>query len=729
MASGLLAMSLVGLWSQWIWPLAMFIIGLGLVVFVHELGHFIVAKLVDIRVDRFALGFGPKILGFRRGETEYCLCLLPLGGYIAMAGQEDFKPDTDASLDPRSFKNKSVGARLAVVSAGVVMNVIFGAILFVIVSLIGLKSAAPVVGDVVPGYPASQAKITWNEDAQSTASKLAETAPTATGSTAAATSATTAAETPDSQAVGLRPGDKILRIDSDSFILNLVGHNITRFADIATVALLADPGDRFAMTIERQEDGRTRIGQADIGVKRLADGTRLGFGIEGAPDIVIGRSDEMRVSLDGFEDGDRLVSVDGRRVEHFWDLKPILESLTGEPVDVVVDRGGKQVHVAAKPGLGMKHEFLWLADGKRLAIDSAQADPEKQQIVATLPDGQHRTLKDAEVVGGLYETLDIVGLLPRVRVGAVIADSRADQAGLKPGDIIVGYADRPIPTPREIHSINERVQDSGTNMALLRDGQVKTMWIVPKSRGDRAQIGIVMAADLDHLVVSGVREGSPAAQAGIPADARILAVNGTPVATWRELLEAMTAAAGQPVVLKYQLGEQEKTANLDVLTPEQYDPEDYQYTLFEDPMFRPLTVRISESNPIKAISWGTRETAKFVLTTYLSLRSLFQGTVSVKELHGPVGIGGLAVQVGRKSVVDLVYFMAFISAVVAVMNFLPLPVMDGGIAVLLLIEKIRRKPLPNKVMVGIQIAGWVLLLGLFVALTWNDIVRLLGQRW
>ena len=95
------AFSFINLVVEWIWPIAQFIIGLGAVVFVHELGHFLVAKKVGIQVDRFALGFGPKLIGFKRGETEYCLCAIPLGGYVAMVGQEDFKPndDTDDSSD------------------------------------------------------------------------------------------------------------------------------------------------------------------------------------------------------------------------------------------------------------------------------------------------------------------------------------------------------------------------------------------------------------------------------------------------------------------------------------------------------------------------------------------------------------------------------------------------------------------------------------------------------
>ena len=82
----------VGLWSEWLWPILQFLVGLGLVIFVHELGHFTVAKAVGIRVEQFALGFGPRLFGFKRGETDYRVNIVPMGGYVKMTGQEDFGP-------------------------------------------------------------------------------------------------------------------------------------------------------------------------------------------------------------------------------------------------------------------------------------------------------------------------------------------------------------------------------------------------------------------------------------------------------------------------------------------------------------------------------------------------------------------------------------------------------------------------------------------------------------
>src|SRR5438132_12187819 len=102
-------------------------LGIGLVIFVHELGHFLVAKKVGIRVETFSLGFGPRLVGFVRGGTDYRLSAVPLGGYVKMAGES---PDEARSGAHDEFAAKSVGARAAVISAGVIMNGIFAVVFF-----------------------------------------------------------------------------------------------------------------------------------------------------------------------------------------------------------------------------------------------------------------------------------------------------------------------------------------------------------------------------------------------------------------------------------------------------------------------------------------------------------------------------------------------------------------------------------------------------------------------
>ena len=108
----------------------------GILVFVHELGHFILAKMTGMRVSEFAIGFGPKLLWKKRGETEYSLRLIPLGGYNRIDGM-----DPEEEQDERSFGRKPLWARAAVIAAGSVMNFILPVLLFTIVFLSnGLKT-------------------------------------------------------------------------------------------------------------------------------------------------------------------------------------------------------------------------------------------------------------------------------------------------------------------------------------------------------------------------------------------------------------------------------------------------------------------------------------------------------------------------------------------------------------------------------------------------------------
>jgi regulator of sigma E protease len=143
--------------------IAMVAIGLGLVIFFHELGHFAVAKWCDVKVERFSIGFGPIIKSFKHGETEYALSWIPFGGYVKMLGQDDVDPSQltseEIALDPRSYSAKPVYQRMGIISAGVIMNIITGMLFFAFAFRLGVASTPCVVGAAIPGMPAWEAGI------------------------------------------------------------------------------------------------------------------------------------------------------------------------------------------------------------------------------------------------------------------------------------------------------------------------------------------------------------------------------------------------------------------------------------------------------------------------------------------------------------------------------------------------------------------------------------------
>jgi len=129
----------------------------GMLVLVHELGHFVTAKLTGMRVSEFAIGFGPKLFWKKHGETEYSIRMIPLGGFNKIDGM-----DPEEKLDERSFSNKPVWARTLVIAAGSLMNFVLPVLLFTIVFLwSGIESVSdkPVIGAVIPGKPAVQSGI------------------------------------------------------------------------------------------------------------------------------------------------------------------------------------------------------------------------------------------------------------------------------------------------------------------------------------------------------------------------------------------------------------------------------------------------------------------------------------------------------------------------------------------------------------------------------------------
>lgn len=132
----------------------------GLLIFFHELGHFLVAKRVGIMVHEFSLGFGPKVFGFNWGETRYNLRLLPLGGFVRMAGMDPNEEEDNGIPINKTFNSKTVLQRAAVIIAGPLMNFLLAAVLFAVIFMAqGMPHATTKVGEVIDGFPAQKAGL------------------------------------------------------------------------------------------------------------------------------------------------------------------------------------------------------------------------------------------------------------------------------------------------------------------------------------------------------------------------------------------------------------------------------------------------------------------------------------------------------------------------------------------------------------------------------------------
>lgn len=134
------------------------IVVLGILIFVHELGHFLFAKYFGVGVETFSLGFGPKIFARKVGETEYRISAFPLGGYVKMVGEniDDELPEQDLE---RSFLAKKPLQRMAIVAAGPCFNLIFAYLIFIVVCMIGIPTATSKIGEVLKDKPAARAGL------------------------------------------------------------------------------------------------------------------------------------------------------------------------------------------------------------------------------------------------------------------------------------------------------------------------------------------------------------------------------------------------------------------------------------------------------------------------------------------------------------------------------------------------------------------------------------------
>ena len=264
---------------------------LGGLIFVHELGHFVTAKLLGVKVLKFSIGFGPKLLGIRRGETEYLLSLLPLGGYVKMAGDDPSQPPDPADRG-RGFLEQTPSRRFAIAAAGPAANLLFPVLIYLALGLAqnGSLTPGPTVGSVMPGSPAA--------------------------------------------AAGLRPGDRILAVRTPD------GRErpVRWFADLRRV-VSPHPGEPLEFTVER---GRERLSLPVVpaaeresnAIETTVRGV-VGITADYTPAVV---APVRRGAAGTVEPFDLVVRVGTSQVAHSGDLLRALTAAGCAPVDLEVIR-------------------------------------------------------------------------------------------------------------------------------------------------------------------------------------------------------------------------------------------------------------------------------------------------------------------------------------------------------------------------------------------------------
>lgn len=272
-----------------------FILVLGVLIFVHEFGHFYFAKRAGVGVEKFSIGFGPKIAAFTRGETEYRIGLIPLGGYVKMVGDN---PEEEKSGSDKEFLSRPIRDRLAIVAAGPVVNVIMALLLMPIVYMLGVQVPAfiverPVIGYVVPGSPAAEA--------------------------------------------GLQAGDEIVSINGEK----------TPHWESVLSNTIAEPGKRVEIGVVRggaKMSVPVRLGTDETGA--------ASFGVQPPAPPVVGKvTPDSAAAAAGLQPGDVVVSINGQAVSHWAAMADRIQQNGASPLALVLRRGGAEQSLTITPQL------------------------------------------------------------------------------------------------------------------------------------------------------------------------------------------------------------------------------------------------------------------------------------------------------------------------------------------------------------------------------------------
>ncbi len=662
----------------------MVMIGFGAVIMIHEFGHFIVAKLSGIKVEAFSIGFAPTLLGIRKSSkgmkfsflgsgsgddsdsesksdeegTEYRLGLLPFGGYVKMLGQEDVG-SAESSDDPRSFANKSVWVRIGVVAAGVLFNAISAVFIFMIVFLASIKLPPAVVGGVRPDSPAETA--------------------------------------------GLGAGDRIIKVGNESFV---------DFGSLLIAGALSGKGEPVDFTVAHS-DGTVKevemIARRPRGSDLRLFGIEPGLSLEVAP-FEKPEDNERLYGSTGLKSGDIVTAVNGKPIEHHWQMEKIISESWRPVAELTVKRRSGEGEMG-----GLVTEQVEIP----LVLNHA---------------------KDNFDSG--YTMTHIFGMVPRLKI--VWAPKGHS---LKRGDIIVKAGEQNNPTFRELRDVTVEHADKVMKVMVLReesDGEYaeKTFDVevstVPGGGAETARMGIVPALDGEHSVVADtidVQGGIDRVE--IPSGARIEKVDGEKVDSFYEVIRLIGRRKGERVAIDYRIdAEQAGSVVLNVpandafitARPQMEPPGGDGLSSTAYVPFAPLKEVYKADGPVEAVQMGLKKTWSFIAQTYVTLRRLATREVSPKTLVGPVGIVTMSYQIASSQPpMYYVYFLGLISSVIAVMNLLPLPIVDGGVIVLLLIEKIKGSPISERTQATINYIGLVFIAIVFILLLWNDIMRFFVQ--
>lgn len=301
-------------------------------------------------------------------------------------------------------------------------------------------------------------------------------------------------------------------------------------------------------------------------------------------------------------------------------------------------------------------------------------------------------------------------------IGTVVEESPAERAGLRPGDLILQVAGRPVQTWMDLQLAV--LPHAGSELELVirgGDGAQRTARLTPQAEG-QFRLGEIGVLPPMHPQVRRVLPGEPAERAGIRVDDAILAVNGEPVENQGQLIATINASAGVPLTLTIR---RDETLVDTIVTPAtRGDVGLIGVTLSE------LEVRIIEPGPLEAVRMSVEQNYEWSGLIFRTLWGLLTRETPLTQLVGPVGIAQLSGTAAQAGWVTLFGLMAMISLNLGILNLLPIPVLDGGHIFIMALEGVSRREFSLRVKEAMLLAGFVMLMTLMLAVVYNDLVRI-----
>jgi regulator of sigma E protease len=718
---------------------AMVAVGLGLVIFIHELGHFLAAKWCDVHVETFSIGFGPPLPGcrFRRGETVYQIALIPLGGYVKMVGEGG--NEEEGEDDPRSFKNKTVLQRMLIISAGVTMNILLAAVCFVgVYTTTGVERPAGVIGSVDSGSPA------WQK--------------------------------------GLRPGDDLAKIGSTEHPL---------FDDVMPEVMHSTPGVPIPVTYKEFKDGKATVVETTIVPKKNADLGKPMIGVGPARAATLIPPNRKKVppyipdsaaahSEPPLRNGDRIVGTtnpdqpadgydpnrttalppDPRAPEtgrcDYFELARRLARLAGRDVVLLVrhekNKDGTAPEAVRLPAAFQSSFGLRLGMGpitavrenspaaRQIQVRTAQETGDTIfEVVVDEADGKTRRFTsdpgpaNAGRESGVIEPLDPSRLPDQLRQWA---DRRG--AGAKTVKLKV----------KRKAGHNEHGQD--VELTLPWDDSWNNEQSAPASKGSPRAIDGLGLCYTVTTQIDAVTPDSPAAKAHVAKDGkfakdtdyplqkgdvvkaiRIFGKNDDGIVEQEAEFKlgpdqgayahwlAEEIAPVHRLGLAIQRGEDETVDVVLEGVEDKARPQVSRGIAFE------ADTRLEKADSLgQALVMGGRRTWSLIVRIYQNLAAMASGNISfAKNASGPIDIAAVSYSIAGESLPTFILFIGMISVNLAVINFLPIPVLDGGHMVFLAYEWLRGRPAPEAIRVAATFVGLAMIASLMLFVIFLDVQK------